>query len=804
MAPARQNHTRASSGLFLIIVAFFIVVVLALAALAIGGGMLLTATARAQNIANAAANAGVDALAKSVRPDGSSGTFNHWYEDALERVNQILEENSRIPGMVQKLGPISATPPYETGQLELGFYYREEPASNPDPSCVHYPCFVPVTSGVVRPNSVRVTLTSSPSNLLSMPFTQIWGSSFGNIEAVALSRVIPSCTVNLFDVSRSMAATTHDYRMPQSLCFPDEAALAGGFECNCGSPSDPDFKSGADCLNPDIDAAGSDLQPYYRITEVSAPRHALFAFRADDTIGAGCNTTKWMDLYDGAAPPAPCTALTPGTLHSNGCRDCRCVGHYQGNPDQIREMIQWCNLPVQRPTDGTTPGIHYQSDYFSVGVRLRKQSSADEYPRSFLVDQYLGTSTDPLRTALLAMNAGLRVRDEFKTQTDEALMLGFTREIVGWMNDAAGSPVPPDPFWDFDTDTERLLQVTNYNFMGLYRADRSIVTGYTPFSGVTFLSRGIFPRTGQSGANGDTPKGSDIVGAIVEAANSLAQRCSPDATKNIVLFSDGLANCSFGYAISGNAIAPGADACGGQAGHLANMNTNYSKYHYWRQNLLADGVNNITKFLADQRISLTAVLVDPDADVLVKVEDDGAGWKRSAEQILQQGGDAFLTEPMLPDDTSGFEQWRDFECVPSVMNPSAYEPDLCTPEHYAYDHHGEPDTAFRDAIDLWSRVAVRTAGSVCPLRRRCYEIPGSPCIASESAGGCYFDHDDEPSTPGRLKSEYFSDPALTETGSTGEIYLRCSDIDQSIAEQAVACVMNALGFAPYQSVSAVD
>lgn len=800
MTSPKSRQRNRSRGLFLVLVVFFIVVVLALAALAIGGGMLLTATARAQNVANAAASAGIDALAKS-----SGENLEEWNDDTVNRINQILEENSAIPGMSRRLGPL-ATTPNENGKVELGFFYPELPTIDPptEELCPAYPCFLEATEEDVRPTAVRVTLASAPDNLLWMPFAAILGSSFGEVSAEAISRVIPSCTVFLSDLSLSMAKQTHNTQRPKYYCRPPN----GEGNCAC---TDQIERSGAECET--AFGAQVSVPPYWRIpTDASpVPPVGRFAYRANYALGPGCTLGEWFSTYGVAEPPPPPASCD---VRANGCKDCRCEDHYTlANPlesEERDEFRAWCNLPFNRVANNSTPGVHYQDDYYEMTVYLRKQSTLmDTYTTRFLVDKYFLSQAEPLRTALLATNAGLRVRDEFKTEMDRAIMLGFTAEVVAWLHNNENWQNGGDPLWIFDSDTERLLSASNYNYMGLFNSARVEHSSYPPVP-YNFLVKGFFPRSEAPDANFDTPAGSNLQGAIIDAANALADpnKCPLEATKNIILFSDGHANCMQPYTISGDSIVRGdGPFCLNQevTGHPF-RNTSYSKFQWIKDNFL-NRPNNLTEFLAEHEIAFTAILVDDEAEVAVRLMEDGAGWYYSAEQLLRSGeSNVFPTDPYIPGDQSeDFNNWK-VRCVTTLYpNFSNYSPPLCTPEHYAFTKHGDNGVAFREALDLWSRVASRTNGSVCPIRRPCYEIPEAPCGPSggESEGYelCYEDHDEEPSTPARLKAKYLEHEAFLYQDEGGRSYLRCAEIEQTQTEQAVACVMAALGFAPYQSVA---
>jgi len=152
----RIKHRRQDEdGAVVVLAAIFIVVVMGFAALAIDIGMITTARAELQNVADAGAYAGVSQL------------LEEDYSGAVQQATAFASQN-RCMGQLMAL---------DSGDVELGDYDLDSGAFTPDPS---------------GGNAIRVTARRSQGSAqgpLALSFMGVLGPSAVDIEATAIAAV---------------------------------------------------------------------------------------------------------------------------------------------------------------------------------------------------------------------------------------------------------------------------------------------------------------------------------------------------------------------------------------------------------------------------------------------------------------------------------------------------------------------------------------------------------------------------------------------------------------------------------------
>ncbi|RIL12639.1 MAG: hypothetical protein DCC75_00010 [Proteobacteria bacterium] len=728
MSTRKLNPAR-SQGSVLVMTVILLPALLALCALAIGSGYLGYIKTRIQNASNLAAYAGIENFTSSATVRGSAcstlcpaGTsacvaacsnpgvgvpcnYECRAESALERANFVLTQNNPL-GDAGGLGFLvqsnQGTVPNHGGVFRLGNWFQVDPdgtcaecnARLPgscsgvinlcplDPCNGDYPCWIPnpYPSGgaALTANSVKIEAQNRTSDLISAPFSGIFGGSGIQLGAEATATLVDRCFAMVLDTSLSLGELSHRTR-------------------------------GARPNNPAI--------PPNTLSVPSGPPASLFAMRANNT--QNCNL-----------------------------------------PLATAEQYFWCNMPDLRPAGSWIDNnTFYQSDY------VLRSTPFGQMQLNNIINSAQGYfGVEPFRTYMLAFNGLIRWLQAQASPGDRAMFIAYTGTPFRFIypNDPDGAGPQLGPVSD---DMGFFAQLTNFENIGW----RDVSGSTTPELHPNAADFGIMPLFTSNLVEGST----NIVEAIIQAANTLNTQCPVNSRKAILLASDSVSSCSYN---------PGPPV-GPPNGIGRVCNDSYSTYLAAENQLLTI----VLPFLNAAKVSLTPIIATVPSLGLgffnrrnTNVSDpNDPNYFLSFDQTaaLGYGG---LAIPALPANRLFF----------SYSSDRTLGYDLCvangecngvTVDQYSYDSLGiDPDVRFRRPYATLSHMAFRTGGKACLL------LPRHP-----NGNSAYADLDGDPSTP----------PQLLNSLRVADQHQAFASEDLTPPEQAARCAQQTLGVNPFMLVS---
>lgn len=441
---------------------------------------------------------------------------------------------------------------------------------------------------------------------------------------------------------------------------------------------------------------------------------------------------------------------------------------------QTDDFFYYCNMPPNRagyvPGVGTPHTLHFRSDY-RVSSSPYGNVLVDNYYQA--MDSYFGPQ--PLSRFFLAFNAGVRALQQVSSPGDKALMGVFQGDIIDT------EPIATPGSWELGEDLNMMVQLTNIQNRGVINASG---TPHASLPVVTpnFVTRGWFPYAAAS---------SDIIGSTTNLAKALwdsiaiLSECPDSARRVVILATDGIPSCDFNRQNPGGTPTPNA---------LVDCPAPTNAPDYYSNYLKAEAaiLGPIKDELVRRGISVTALL------------DGDAIGLNFVNATVGPGTPTPSTVYVNPDDAAkygftGFGTPSFFDYAPSVGTPGGYDdwgnpPPLpptgipancdnssldpgfhCTQDHYAFRFASVPQLGvkFKRPNALWGQLAIDTGGVICPLLPQC-----NPAWYSAA-------------TP----------PALLPTVRQGMSTVQCAPINQTKAQQAINCVLAAVGIDPYQNVA---
>lgn len=454
----------------------------------------------------------------------------------------------------------------------------------------------------------------------------------------------------------------------------------------------------------------------------------------------------------------PMAALTPPSGVPHPCGD---INNYSTD-----EFLYFCNVPpVRTPGAMPTPYTqHYRSDY---------RSSPSIWGTVFIDKLEEGLNTyvgpQPLSRFFLSFNAGLRAVNQIRSPGDKGLLYVFTGQVVGT------EPIGTPPF-ALTEDFSTLIQLTNIYNGGTIRTNGSQAhAAITP----NFITRGFFPILVP---NGDAVgSNSNHAQAIWDAIGALSN-CPDSARRSIIIATDGIPSCDWNRMGNNPQGTPQPDPavdCPPPVG-----GDYYNNYIAAETKILGPIKDELIK----RGITVTAILdseaIEP--NFVNATVAPGAGTPNgefiNPEDASKNGFCAgvpgegcakpfFNIDPYIPLATEPiFTDWRD--------NPTP-PPDPRTEDHFAFLAKDGPQygVKFRRPNALWGKLALDTQGVICPLLPKCQPV-----------GSAY----------------QVGDPAaLVPTWRQGMTSMTCAPVNQDKAQQAINCVLSAIGVNPYQNVEEI-
>lgn len=728
MEPENDSSSpRRDQGLYLILVAFFLFVLVALCALVVGLGLMATSKARMQNIANVSSIAALQHFTQNLDNTGNPLPYATRKAAALQRANEIIGENEKLPGVNLPLGELALNAQGEGGQLVFGMWYPEPPAVGTPcgTSADDYPCFVANPDnppGTPAANAVKLIIKTQPDNSFVAPFAKVLGKDRFTLQTDSIARVVQRCVAFLLDISISTIAETHiatDYRTDDLTCFP---------------PCDP--------------AAQATLYPTPVLVAVDPTPVSLFAYRVDE-LGPMASLTP---------PPAP----TP--------HPCQNPSNYNSS----EEFFYYCNMQPSRngveASGGAGTREHFRSDYRRMASPWGTVA-VDSYYQS--MSGYFGPQ--PLSRFFLSFNAGLRAVKILRSTGDKAMVYAFTGTRVG----SEPEPTPPQAA-SLTENLDPLIQLTNIMNRGMINASGTPIAS-APVVTPNFISRGWFPLL-TNNMTDPVPSTTNHAKALWDAIEALS-RCPDSARRTIVIATDGIPTCGF------NRSNPGGTPTANPAVDCPPPVGTGIDYYYNYLEAEAAILGPIKNELIKRGISVTALLdsdsIDPhfiNATIAPGLTPTPAGGFVNPDEAAKYG---FCGVPgpgcqpffnLTPSTGSGnVANWAatPTNCDDTSATPAAH----CSDEHFAFQHLSAPQiqAKFRRPNGLWGQLAMDTGGVICPLL--------DPCPANYYAVA----------TP----------PALLPTARAGMSVVNCAPINQDKTQQAINCVLAAVGVDPFQNVEPI-
>ena len=506
------------SGVYLVIVALLGLVFVGLAALAIGLGFVASERSRLQVIGNLVAKA---AIASYIRSDEEEEAPRR--EAAVATANVILRQN-RLAGADSYLDGIELDQPGPGGTIRFGRYYPKKAQSCDTTTCpcgedeLDYPCFFEVDTGEFA-NAVRLNLMNENTNPIFRPFAGVFNPDVFQLNVEATTAVVETCTANLLDVSVSTTGTNHKpFDLLEGFC---EFEHDGDEYAGCGlippSPPDRGFPKCGDVGYGYPGPLTCDDPPSLNIV---SPHDALGRSRA------GVFALDYTKIY-----------------HPNGRqRKCWRPDNWELDMGLYPDFYYWCNMEPSRPdAAGPIPDdMQFRSDYVQqmvFGSNKKMLVNLNVFDSDWRVQ--------PMASFFLGFNAALRQIIGLKSDADQGIFMAFTGDVLGRV-----FPEVDEGQYVMTTDLGFLTQLTDMSLVGG-------VTGELTSNGIgipdgeqvhpNFLDKGFFPMEPLQSLEDHVERGTNIVKALVDAADALSSSCSDTSRKMVFLATDGMGTCFFDF-----------------------------------------------------------------------------------------------------------------------------------------------------------------------------------------------------------------------------------------------------------------
>ncbi|RMG40486.1 MAG: hypothetical protein D6719_10805 [Candidatus Dadabacteria bacterium] len=507
-------------GAVIIIVAVCAAVFIAIAALVIDSLRALTTRQKMRIVCEASAMAAIDEFLKSPGDTTNWTDMQSILQAAENRANSIADKH-----LLKMMGPDAD----DLGQLGLkingctqlwcdggvggdlipGTWYGPDSTGDPCGNGGNFPCFVPLQVNGDSLNAFRcqVKLTTP----LRFLFAKIMGFSGVNLDASATAAQVPRRLLFLVDLSGSVTEMTHKLSNP--VC--DDACRQYFRRNPCGysNPACKDYYFFYQCTS----ASGS-----YWGRHVAGIKTS-FSYPKSDVDSFDCST----ECYSGACPNL---ASGYGLRENFGvwlypkCNYCG-LEDDRSSPLDPRPWVS--PAPWNSSLDGDAIK-HYKSD-FSLVRGIQDCSSGSCISRDFYIDTYQpgGPNTpirgaQPLKSVLDGINFALREMNSRKVPGDLAGLIGFSNKVWGISAENIARVFP------MAADLTTLIDITN-TAKSKEDLDLPDLNHY--------IRRTLFPI--------DTDRGTNLPEALNRALQELGTQPGAETARNsVVLFSDGVTNCS--------------------------------------------------------------------------------------------------------------------------------------------------------------------------------------------------------------------------------------------------------------------
>ncbi len=734
---ARGSSTE--RGLYIILIAFFLFVLVALCALVIGLGFLSTNKTRMQNIANVASIAALESFVQNRNAQGTPAPYDQRRNDAIRRANEILQLNRGLPGMGFTLGNLGLPPTGgDGGKLVFGMWYPERTSGDPCGSDpADYPCF--------RANSEPGT-ASSAANAVRIELK----SQPNNPLILPFGKFLGQDSIN---VSTSSLARL----VQRCVVFALDASMSTILETHVSTDYRIDDLPPT-CIAPPhgncTPAAQNTRYPTPAIVVLTPNPVSMFGYLTNHlngfTVGSGFSQVM--------APPVP----TP-----NPCQN---VNNYPWE-----EFVYYCNMPPNRA--GATPAgasdtRHFRTDYRTSGSPYGTVA-VDVFYES--MNSYFGPQ--PLSRFFLAFNAGIRAVQQVRSQGDKAMVYVFQGDGID------SEPVKSGSTYQLAENMDMMVQLTNIMNRGAVNRLGN-ANGAYPVITPNFITRGWFPYA--SSSSSIVASTSNHAKALWDAIEALSS-CPDSARRVIILATDGIPTCAFSrdHPTGNPAPDPLSDCV------RPTVSAGVYAPDYYENYLAAEAaiLGPIKQELIKRGISVTTLLdsaaIGPNyinatippgltptpSSIFVNPEDAAKYGFCGIPGASGSCTSFFNIAPTIGPDASLYSAWASNTAGCAYgSNPGTQ----CTEDQYAFKYSGVPQlgTRFRRPNALWGQLAMDTGGVICPLLNPCpsnWYLPGNPPAL---------------------------DPARRATMSE----ITCSPLNQTKAQQAINCVLAAVGIDPYQNV----
>jgi hypothetical protein len=507
-----------------------IVLFMLLAGLTIGLGIIASIRLSAQNIANAAALAGIEEWVTSATGANNSTRANA----VLARVNAIVGQG-RPPGFfVNDSNPFgtarfswSASTEGSGVVVSFGRFYPIDPTPSAAGPCDVFPCFVQYTSGASTQlgspqavvNAIRVSVRTPPSNPIIAPFVSVFGIKGVDIAVEATGTLVQRCTALLVDLSGSSFIDTHP---PLAGFVPVPPAQSPPFPRRLAVSTDGLTSSFAFNTLYEQASGGTSALQSINCSLVNDPGGIN---PADPASITWCNMRPGRsgDSEYGYAGRPWDGQKVPGNF-----------------PVSFGDSNEWPFAPNHPPETGVDPQWysrhHYRDDF-------RVNQSIFYGNQSFLVDEYVDDvyrGPEPFTSYMQGFNAALRTLQRQQTALDSVVMKGFSGRIV--------NTIPPfltgGGGQTLTSDLGYMIQITNLDNRGTFtRNNIGQMIEVTPQVTPNFIDHGLFTVPLKLGSI--IPASTNLVEVLDDTIADLMQVCPANAKKQIILATDGVASCSF-------------------------------------------------------------------------------------------------------------------------------------------------------------------------------------------------------------------------------------------------------------------
>lgn len=721
-------------GVVIILLIGAIVLFMLLAGLTIGLGIIASIRLSAQNIANAAALAGIEEWVTSATEANNAVRANA----VLARVNAVVEQG-RPPGFF-----IDDSNPFGTARfswsassegsgvvVSFGRFYPIDPTPSQAGPCGGggdevYPCFVEYKSAAGTQlgspqavvNAIRVSVGTPSNNPIIAPFVSVFGIEGVDIAVEATGTLVQRCTAMVVDLSGSSFIDTHP-PVPGTFIAP--------------SPF-PALLSN----NPDGASAAFAYNMLYN--QDSGGTRDIRTINCNQVFGAGginpadAGSVTWCNMRPGRAGDSE---------YGNVGRPWDLSEYPPGTP--------WPDAPAHpaavNPSDQASVRLysrhHYRDDY-------RPNQSPFYGNQTFLIDEYVDNvyrGPEPFTSYMQGFNAALRTLQRQQTALDSVAMKGFSGKIV--------NTIPPfltgGGGQTLTSDLGYMIQITNLDNRGTFtRTAAGGIIEVAQQLNPNFIDHGFFTVPLSSGSI--IPASTNLVEVLDEAIAELTQVCPANAKKQIILATDGVSSCSFLTHLSATERDE-SEAADDSPRRVCRSNTApdaWSNYLLSEQQLIGEdgytipwaGVGggptglpqvngspypSIIQRLRDDQIAVTVLMagaaVEPnfrtflDADV-----PPPSPWAFTENAVVLPYAKA------LAFGLTGLHENANLEYV----NRQSTVPDgwAGDPDEQAFRNLGSPGFVFRRANGLLARLVMRSGGLWCPLMQPdpdsdCYDGSGN-------------------------------------------------------------------------------